>query len=46
MYPETELVLYEGKYYCVPHFNFRFDFQLKDEYVLEIDEIDASPEAT
>ena len=46
MYPESELVLHEGKYYCVPHFHFRFDGQFKDDYKLDVKEIDPNPAAT
>lgn len=42
MHPESELILYEGKYYCVPHFDYRFNMQFIDDYKLEIEEIDST----
>jgi len=31
LHPESEMVEYDGKWYCTPCFHFRFDFEFRDE---------------
>ncbi len=40
MYPESELVLYEGRYYCRPHFQFRFSQKQRDGRRINLKEIE------
>lgn len=44
MHPESDLIEYEGRYYCPDHFIFKFDRKLREEDPIEIEEIDPYPE--
>ena len=44
MHPESDLIEYEGRYYCADHFLFKFNCKLRDENRIDIEEIDPYPE--
>ena len=44
LHPESDMVEYEGRWYCTEHFNFKFNRKLREENVVEYEEIDPYPE--
>jgi len=44
MYNKNDLIEYDGRYYCPFHFNFKFNRKLREENVVEYEELDAYPE--
>jgi len=44
MHPDSDLIEYEGRYYCADHFMFKFDRKLREESPIEVEELDPYPE--
>lgn len=42
MWPESELVEYQGRWYCIEHFNWRFTPKFRDETKFDIKDGDTS----
>ena len=41
---KDSLIEHEGQYYCPEHFEFRFNRKLREENIIDIEEIDSTPE--
>ena len=44
MFHKNDLIEYEGHFYCPEHFYFKFNRKLREENVVEYEELDAYPE--